>query len=279
MRALCSLGGAGTDLPKTAWHRALLSICSQLAGIWRPFLTGSDALCSAFMFVSCRVLSFIQADRRDWEGKWLSPFLPLIWVMGHRSKWPQSHVCCIDFYRKTCCCFVLLGELKIWFLCAPILFASALPHHAVQHWWWTWNYQVIPNLPRKARKEWGPGIFGITKTTSMTHCFPLSSVPIFFWMLPQWMSLIENINQGAPLSPSQREAPDPNLACQALPGLQFKQNVPDILCHFPDHDSEWFLLLGNPRVALIPSFSSLVLQSSCWFCEVPPMLSKHSLLV
>lgn len=47
----------------------LLSICSRPAGIWDLFLEGLVTLCSAFLFVSCRVLSLIQADRRDWEGK------------------------------------------------------------------------------------------------------------------------------------------------------------------------------------------------------------------
>ena len=71
MSTQCLPGGADTSCTDGL-------VLGSALHIQHPFLIGSVGLCSAFMFVSCHVLSLTQADRRDWEGKGLSWFLPLI---------------------------------------------------------------------------------------------------------------------------------------------------------------------------------------------------------
>lgn len=151
---VCSVftGKRETELPRTPWHRALFSICGRLAGVWPPFLTGLVVSCSAFMCVSCRVLSLIQADRRDWEGEQLSRFLLLICIMGHRSKWPQSHLCFIEFSNMLLFYFVGENRLRISVLCTLVLFASGL-HCAVQCWWWMQNHQVMPRFCHQSKER------------------------------------------------------------------------------------------------------------------------------
>lgn len=48
------------------------------------------------------------------------------------------------------------------------------------------------------------------------------------------MPLVEDSNQ-LPSFPLARGKLDPDLACQTVSGLQFEQNVPLFLCHFPDY--------------------------------------------
>lgn len=81
-----------TDFAQTLWHRALLPSVAGQQEFGILFLLGQAHCVQAFMFSSCHVLSLLETDRRYWEGKWLSRFLLLIHVLGHRSKWLQLHL-------------------------------------------------------------------------------------------------------------------------------------------------------------------------------------------
>lgn len=105
-------GGRSADHPTPRSPVHLELACTELASF--PHRAGHIVL--SLHVCPCHILSLIQADRRDWEGKWLSQLPPLIWVMGHRSKWPQSHLLLYRVLLQNML-FYFVGDrrLNIWF--------------------------------------------------------------------------------------------------------------------------------------------------------------------
>lgn len=184
-------------LGRPAWLRALLPICRHAGGdlAFLPHRVGYIVFSLHIRLLPCLVLN---ADRKTWEGKQCSQFLPLIWVIGHRSKWPQSHLCFIECYCKTCCCFVLLGRagggfgfyllwfsLLLDFLIVLLNICSEL--ESTRGW---------PPYPGKARKEWRPRPHLVYQRQRVWYCISPLSISFFLWALVTefpWLKILTKV--------------------------------------------------------------------------------------
>lgn len=145
--------------------------------------------------------------------------------MGHRSKWPQSHLCFTESYCKTYYIVALGRASRDLLLCPPVLFASILSSSSrsstlAMELESPGDASFIP-----ARQEWRPGHLSVSGTMSMTHCFPLITCSHLLSMnVLGW-----ECDPGCPASHKAEGRPWPKPACRPLPGLQFEQQVPHTL--------------------------------------------------